>query len=66
MDAKVLLKSQLELRVPVEHDHWVPSLNYRVHLDEENADVATKFKLSNLENINIRIFEEEKRNIDKV
>lgn len=66
MDAKVLLKSQLELRVPVEDDHWVPSLNYRVHLDEEKADVATKFKLSNLENINIRIFEEEKRNIDKV
>ena len=49
MDAKVLLKSQLELRVPVEHDHWVPSLNYRVHLDKENADVATKFKLTNLE-----------------
>ena len=65
MDAKVLLKSQLELRVPVEHDHWVPSLNYRVHLDDENAD-SDQNQFDNLENINIIISEEEKRIIDKV
>ena len=65
MDAKVLLKSQLELRVPVEHDHWVPSLNYRVHLDKENAD-SDQNQFDNLENINIIISEEEKRIIDKV
>ena len=47
MDAKVLLKSQLELRVPVEHDHWVPSLNYRVHLEEENSHIGI-FKNINL------------------
>ena len=65
MDAKVLLKSKLELRVPVEHDHWVPSLNYRVHLDDENAD-SDQNQFDNLENINIIISEEEKRIIDKV
>ena len=50
MDAKVLLKSQLELRVPVEHNHWVPSLNYCVHLYEENADID-HIDVDNLENI---------------
>ena len=37
MDAKVLLKSQLKLGIPVEDDHWMSRLNYRVHLDEENG-----------------------------
>ena len=36
VDAEVLLKSQLKLRVPIEHYHWVAALNYCIHLQHRN------------------------------
>ena len=38
MDTKILLKSQLKLGFPVEHYHWMPILNYGVHLEKDNGD----------------------------
>ena len=36
VDAKVLLKSQLKFRVPIEDYHWVAALNYCIHLQHRN------------------------------
>ena len=36
MDAEVLLKSQLKLRITIEHYHWVAALNYCIHLQYRN------------------------------
>ena len=48
MDAKVLLKSQLKFRVPIEHYHWVAALNYCIHLQHRN--IETNLGLSTLQN----------------
>ena len=37
VDAKVLLKSQLKFRIPIEHYHWVAALNYCIHLQQRNV-----------------------------
>ena len=68
MYAKVLLKSQLKLRVSVEYDHWVARLNYRVHLDQQNVEnIDDVEKVENVENVeNVKNVKNEMWNVENV